>query len=140
MPRKHGLIEQPQECDRFQIFSAAVGIRSPFTVAAVIIEIEHRGDCIHAQAVDMVFIEPVAGRGDQERHDLRSAVIKDSCTPALVFPLERIGIFIKTSAVEFIESLLILREMRRHPVEDDADARLVEQVDHLPEIIRRTEA
>ena len=34
----------------------------------------------------------------------------------------------------------ILREVGGYPVEDDADARLMEHVDHLPEIIRCAEA
>ena len=140
MPREHGLIELPQKCDCFEILSAAVCVGTPFAVAAVIVEIEHRGDCIHAQSVDMKFIEPPACRGDQERDNLRSAVIEDSGAPALVLTLERIGIFIEARAVEFIEPLLVLREMCGDPVKDNTDARRMEHVDHLPEIIRRTEA
>ena len=140
MPCEHGLIEQPQERDRFEIFSAAVDIRAPFAVAAVIVKIEHRSDCVHAQTVDVEFIEPPACRGDQERNNLRSAVVKDSGAPALVLAFERIGVFIEACAVEFVESLLVLREVCRHPVENDADARLMEHVDHLPKVIRCAEA
>ena len=140
MPAEYSLIELLQECNCFEILSAAVNIRAPFAASAVVVEIEHRGNRVHAQAVDMEFIEPVACRGDQERADLGPAVIKDARAPALVLALERIGVLIEASAVELIESLLILGEVSRHPVEDNADAGLMEHVDHPAEVIGRAEA
>ena len=94
VPRKDRFIELLQEIDCFEILSAAVDIRTPFAVSAVIVQIQHGRDGIHAQAVDVERIQPPARRGDQERADLRAAVIEYSGAPALVLALERVGVFV----------------------------------------------
>ena len=43
-------------------------------------------------------------------------------------------------AVEMREPVRVVREMRRHPVEDDADPGRVRGVDEVGEILRRAEA
>src|SRR5260221_12096458 len=51
--------------------------------------------------------------------------------------LSRVGMLVEASAVEAIEPVAVAREMRRHPVDDYADARLMEPIDHEHEILRR---
>ena len=54
--------------------------------------------------------------------------------------LARIGVLVKMRAVEIGQSVFVGREVRRHPVEDDADAVLVQVVDQVHEVLRRAEA
>ena len=54
--------------------------------------------------------------------------------------LARIGMLVERRAVETGEAVLVGREMRRHPVEDDADAGPVRAVDEAGEALRIAEA
>ena len=52
--------------------------------------------------------------------------------------LARVGGLIFMDAVEIAEAVFVLREMRRHPVQDDADAVLMELIDQIHEILGST--
>ena len=56
-----------------------------------------------------------------------------------MLPLPRIGMFVKVRTVELGQPMRVLREVGRHPVEDDADPRLVAMIDEVAEFIRITE-
>ncbi|MNF15672.1 hypothetical protein D3C80_2183870 [compost metagenome] len=49
---------------------------------------------------------------------------------------QRVAILVQRRAVELRQTMGIGREMRRHPVENDADFRLVAGVDERGKIIR----
>ena len=88
----------------------------------------------------MIVLEPEAGIGDEEGGDLLAAVIVDVGAPVLVKSLARIGMLVEMRAVEGAEAVRIVREMARHPVEDDADPGRVRRLDEGGEILRRAEA
>jgi len=46
------------EIDSMEIFAAAELIGNPFAGLAGVIEIKHGSDGVHAQAVDVVLVEP----------------------------------------------------------------------------------
>ena len=48
--------------------------------------------------------------------------------------LARVGVLEQVRAVEVREAVLVVREVRRHPVEDHADAGLVQLVDERHEV------
>ena len=54
--------------------------------------------------------------------------------------LARIGVLVEVRAVEVGEAVLVVGEVRRHPVENDADVVLVEVVHEVLEVLRRAEA
>ncbi len=54
--------------------------------------------------------------------------------------LARVGVLVEVRAVEVGESVGVGREVRRNPVEDHADAVLVQVVDQVHEILRRAVA
>ena len=56
------LVHLLQEADGLEVFVAAIFVRHPFAVLARIVEVEHRGDGIDAQAVEMEFLGPVERR------------------------------------------------------------------------------
>ena len=72
--------------------------------------------------------------------DLVAAVVEDERAPVLVLALPRIRMLVERRAVEARQAVLILRKVSRHPVEDHADAGLVERIDEELEILRRAEA
>ena len=137
IPGECRLIQMPQEVYRLQVLVTAVNVGTPFAVLPVVVQIEHGCHCVHPESVQMEVLQPAAGAGDQERAYLAFAVVKYSGSPALVFHFQRIGIFIAVCAIEFAQPHGVFREVCRNPVQDDADACLVEQVDHFPEVVRR---
>ena len=129
-----------QEGDGLEIFLAAVDVLLPLAVLAVVVEIEHTGDSIDAQTVHMIAVHPEHGAGDQEALDLLHAVVKDHRAPFLVLTAAGVGILIAGGAVEHVQAVAILREVGRDPVQNDADARLMQLVDEGHEVLRRAVA
>ena len=55
-------------------------------------------------------------------------------------PLARVGVLVQVRAIEVRQAVLVGREVRGHPVEDHADAALVQVVDEVHEVLRRAVA
>ena len=134
------LVEAAQKVDGFEVLAAAEFVGDPFALLARIIEIEHGGDGVYAQAVDVIFVEPEHGARHQEAAHFVAAVIEDVGLPVGMKALARVGMLVKMRAVEVGEAVRVGREVRRHPVEDHADAVLVQVVDQVHEILRRAVA
>src|SRR5690242_17749785 len=120
-----------QEADRLEVFAAAMDVGNPFAFAAAVVAVEHRGDGVDAQAVDVKMLQPIERARDQEALHLAAAEIVDESIPVLVIALARIEMLVERSAVEAREPMRIGREVSRHPVEDDADAGAVQRI-HEP--------
>ncbi len=88
----------------------------------------------------MELLDPVPGVGDQEVAHLVAAEVEDQGAPVGVFAAAGVDVLVEGGAVEPRQRPLVAREVGGHPVEDDADAALVELVDHRPEVVRRAEA
>src|SRR5688572_12189546 len=54
-------------------------------------------------------------------------------------PQPWVGVFVEMRAVEAGQRVLVVREMRRYPVENHADAALVQVVDEVHQILRVAE-
>jgi hypothetical protein len=109
------------------------------TRLARVVEIQHRGDGVDPQAVGVVLLEPEQRVRQEEVPDLVAAVVEDQRAPVLVLALARILVLEERRPVEARQAVRVLREMSRHPVEDDADAFLVAPVHEELEILRRPE-
>ncbi len=132
----HEVIELAQELDGFEVFPAAVLVRDPLAFLAGIIEVQHRGDGVHAEAVDVIAFAPEEGVGDQEIAHLMPSEIENERAPVLVRAPARILVLVEGGAVEPGEGPSVAREMRRHPVHDHPDARLVQFVHQVLKIFR----
>ena len=55
-----------QERDRVEVLPAAVDVGQPLPLGAGVVEVEHRGDGVDAQAVDVELVDPVQRVGDEE--------------------------------------------------------------------------
>src|SRR3990172_6619613 len=88
----------------------------------------------------MVLIEPIEGTADQEGARLIASVVEDEAAPVLMETLARIGVLEQMGSIEETEAVLIGGEVRRDPVQKDADPVLMEQIDQVHQILRRSVA
>ncbi len=124
-----------EEGDGVLVLAAAVLVRGPLAVFARVVEVEHRGDGVHAQAVDVELLAPERGVGDQEVAHLLAAVVEGEGAPVGVFRTQRVPGFVEMLPVELRERPVVAREVRGHPVHEDADTCLVEGVDEVLEVV-----
>ena len=126
-----------QERHRLEVLAAAVDVGRP--VLAGVVQVEHRGDGVDPDAVDVELLAPVQGVGDQEVADLGAAEVEDVRAPVQLLAAARVGVLVERGAVEAGQRPLVLGEVRRHPVDDDADAGLVGAVDEVAEVVGAAE-
>ena len=129
-------VEVAQEADRLEVLAAAVDVGNPFALAAAVVAIEHRGHRIDAQPIDVKMLQPVERAGDQEALHFAAAEIVDEGVPVLMEALARVVVLVERGAVEARQAVRIGREMRRHPIEDDADAGAVAGIDEAAQSLR----
>ena len=134
------LVEPAQEVDGFEIFASAEFVGDPLAFLARIIEIEHGSDGIHAQAVDVVLVEPEHRARHQEAADFIAAIVEDVRLPVGMESLARVGMLDRDVCRRNRPARAVGREVRRHPVENHADAVLVQVVDQVHEVLRRAVA
>ena len=137
---KSGGVERAQEVDGLQVLVAAVFVRRPLTRFAPVVEVEHGRYRVHAQAVKVVFPQPVGGGREQEALHLAAPVVEYARAPARVLALFGVGVLVARLAVEVDEAVLVLAEVRGHPVKNDGDAPSVHHVHEVHEVVRRAVA
>ena len=130
-----GSIQLLQESDGFQVFLTALAVLLPLAVLAVVVQIQHAGHGVYAQAVDVIFVHPEHGAGDQEAFNFLHAVVEDHGAPLFVFAAAGVGVLVAWGAVEHVQAVTVLRKMGRNPIQNDADACLVELVHKGHEVL-----
>ena len=115
---------------------AAVLVWNPLPVLAAVIKIQHGSDRVNADSVDMIFFKPEYRAGNQKADHLVAPVVKYKRSPLLVFPFARVAVFVARRAVKPCKPGLVLGKMSRHPVHDNADARLVALFDETHKFLR----
>ena len=129
MPRVQDFVQALEERDGGQIFAPAELVGNPFAGRARIVEIEHGGDGVHAQAVDVILVDPEKRVGDQEILHFVAPVVEDQRAPIGMRALARVGVLVEMRAVENCQAVRVAREMRGRPIENHAEAFLVAAVD-----------
>src|SRR5262249_59407781 len=89
---------------------------------------------------DAVAIEPEQAAAQQEVCDLGASVIVDQRIPVEVAPLLGIFMLVERGAVEAREAVRIVREVSRHPIQNDGESIAVACLDQGGEIGRSAEA
>ena len=133
-------LQLADEVDGLEVLAAAEAVRHPLPFLARVVEIEHRGHRVHAQAVGVVLVEPEQRVREEEVADLVAPVVEDERAPFAVLADARVLVFVERRAVEADQAVAVLREVAGHPVEDDADARLVAGIHEELEVFGRAEA
>ena len=135
-----GRVHLLQERHGLEVLPAAVHVRRPLAVLAGVVEVEHRGDRVDADAVDVELLAPEQRVGDEEVAHLGPAEVEDVGAPVRLLAAARVGVLVQRRAVEPGQRPLVLGEVRRDPVDDDADAGLVGPVDEVAEVVGAAEA
>ena len=128
------LVQALQEGDRLQVLAPTLDIRHPFALRAGVVPVEHRGDGIDPQAVDVVLLQPVEGVRDQVVPHLVTAVVEDQRVPVPVKAFARIGVLVERGAVESPQAVRVGGEVAGHPVENEAELRGVAGLDEVAEL------
>ena len=117
-----------------------VAIAAEVNTQAVVV-IEHGGDAVEAEAVEMEFVEPVLTVGQEEVYHLVLAIVEAEAVPLVVLTtVTRVEVLVRI-ATQVAESLdLILHSMRVNKVHDDSKAVLVSGIYKFLQVFRSTEA
>lgn len=109
--------------------------------AQTVMEVEHGGYAIEAEAVEAELVKPVAAVGEQEVEDVGLAVVEATGVPGVV-PTPRTAVeVLEVGAVETRETVaLILDGVGVDDVHDDRDAHAVGGVNQSLELLGRAEA
>ena len=84
----------------------------------------------------MELAQPVERVREQEVAHLVAAEVEDQRAPVGMGAAARVLVLVQRRPVEAREREIVAREVRGHPVEDDADPGLVERVDERAEVVR----
>ncbi len=117
-----------QEVDGVEVLVAAIAVGYPLARLAAVVEIEHGGDGIDAQRVDVELVEPIECARLQEVGDLGAPEIIDQRVPVVVEAEPRILVLVERGSVEADQPVRVGGKVRRNPVQDDADAGNVQPV------------
>ena len=126
-----------KEFNGLQVLVASVLIGNPLAFLASIVQVEHGCNRIHPQPVHMVLLHPVKGVADQEILYFIFAVVKHLGAPIRVFALAGVSVFEQGLSVKISQSMGVLGEMGRNPVQDDADSGAVEIIHKIHEVLWR---
>ena len=132
----HGGVHLLDELDGLQVLAATVDVGLPLAVCTGVVEVEHGGHGIHTQSIDVEFLQPVQGIGDEEVTDLIATEVEDVGAPVLLLTAAPVWVLVEGLTVEPRQCPVILGEVGGHPVDDHADATGVEGVDELAQLIR----
>ena len=138
--RVQRLVQLLEEVDRLEVLVAAEHVRHPLAGLARVVEVEHRGDGVDAEPVDVVLAQPEERVREQEVAHLGPAVVEDERAPVGMRAAARVGVLVEVRPVEVGERPVVAREVGGDPVEDHADAALVQAVDEVAEVVGRAEA
>ena len=127
-----------QERNGFQVFLAALYVLFPLAIAAVVIEIQHAGHCVHTQAVHMVLLNPEQRTGYQEAFHFRHTKVEHHGAPLFMLTAAGVGVLIAGGAVKHVQAVSILGEVGGHPVQDHTDTGRVQLIHKLHKVVRGT--
>ena len=105
--------------------------------AQTVIEIDHTGHAVKAEAVEMIFLQPEAHVGEQEMHHAVFAVVKDLAAPSRMIAraagLEEL-IVASVKAVDALGG--VFHRMGMHQIEQHAQPQRVRLVNQRLEVVR----
>ncbi len=132
----NGLIKLANKVDSFQVMVPSLAVGDPLSVFATVIKIEHGGDCIDPKTGNPETVEPAKGAPDQKTPYLGPSVIENQGIPFGMPSQPGILMLEQTGAIEIRQSKFIGREMGRHPIQKNSDARILAGIDQDFEVLR----
>ena len=107
-----GGVDLLQERDRVEVLPPAERVGRPLAFLARVVEVEHRGDRVDPEPVDVELLEPVDRVGDEEVPDLGAAVVEDERAPVRVRAEPGVGVLVERGPVELGQRPGVAREVR----------------------------
>ena len=129
-----------QQRNRFEILAPAKLVRHPLPLLSAVVQIEHRRDGIHSQAVEVKFLEPIERVADQEIPHFITPIVEDVCAPIRMLAFARIEMLVQGGTIEAPKCERVLGKVRGHPVHNHTDPAPVQIVDQITKIVRRAVA
>ena len=128
-----------QELHGLKVLPAAVGVGAPAARGPGVVQVQHRGNRVDAQTIDVELLQPEQRVGHQEVADLGSAEVENVCAPVQLLTAARVGVFVEGGPVEAAQCPGVLGEVRGDPVHDHPDAGPVQGVDQEAKVVRGAE-
>src|SRR2546423_5648404 len=128
-------VEFAYEVNGFEVLAPAVLVGNPAPFGAAVVEVEHGGDGVNAQSVNVALAEPEEGVGDEEISDLVAPVVEDERAPVGVLAEARVCVLVECGAVEAPQGPRVFREVRGNPVHDDAYPASVKIINQETEVV-----
>ena len=117
-----------------------VGVAAERLAEAVVV-IEHRGDAVEAEAVELVFLKPELAVGEEEMEHRVLAVVEEEGIPGGMFAAVVAVEVEVVAAVDAAEALdFVFHGVGMHEVHDHGDAELMAFVDEALEVVGSAEA
>ena len=133
--RVHGVVQLLEERHRLEILAAAESVAHPLAGFTAVVEVQHRGHGVHTNAVDVKLLDPVQRIREQKVAYFMPRVVEDVRSPLRVLAKARILVLVTRSPVEPAQRPIVLRKMRRHPIEQDTDSSLMQGVHERAELV-----
>ena len=86
----------------------------------------------------MIFLKPVDRAAQQETAHFVTAVVENVTVPVRVVTLAGVGMLEQVRSVEVRQTMLVARKVRRNPVQNDANIMLMQVVNQILEVLRRS--
>mmetsp|Transcript_21602 Transcript_21602/g.51265 ORF Transcript_21602/g.51265 Transcript_21602/m.51265 type:complete len:788 (+) Transcript_21602:524-2887(+) len=134
------LVHLAQQRDGLEVLAAAADVGNPLALGSGVVAVEHAGHRIHAQAVHAPALDPVERTADQELAHLGAAEVVDQRVPVAVEAFLRVGVLVEPRAVEFGQAMGVGREVRRYPVQQQAQPVVVHRLHEAGKALGRAEA
>ena len=129
-----------QELHRIEVLVAAVDVSRCVLALTTIVEVEHGGHGIHTDTIGMIAVCPEHRTADEEVRHLVLPIVEGQGAPVRMARETWIRILIEPRPIELCQPPAVAREVRRYPVEDDADAGLMHIIHEVHEVLRCTVA
>src|SRR3569833_3724135 len=102
----YGEVQLLEELDGVEGLVASEPVGNPLALAPAVVEVEHRGDRINTQRVDVVHVEPEQRAARQEVADFGAPVVENRAVPLGMEALTRVRVLVKVCAVEIGQAVL----------------------------------
>ena len=135
--RVHRLIQLLEKRHRVEILTPTKPVAQPLPRLAAVVEVEHRGDGIHTQPVDVELLDPVQGVRKQKVAHFMARIVEDVGTPFRVITQSGIFMLVARRAIEAPQRPVVLRKVGRYPIEQHTDPRGMHRIHKAAELIGR---
>jgi hypothetical protein len=101
---------------------------------AAVIEVEHRSHGIYSQAINVIFVQPVQGAAEKKTPYFVPIIVENKTVPIGMNTLSGITVLIEMGSIEISQSVFIIGEMGRYPIEDDTYVMLVQIINEVHKV------